>query len=140
MSTHRRTDRPYDQPSVAEDRPSGSSSSSDRVTDQVGRAEEAKFEVVIPFGRQRRPTLEAAPPISGLAHKRLGFVWDQLFSGDLLFDAIAAELSRSFEGMVFIGHEEFGDIHGADEKSVLEALPSRLQQHLVDVLVVGVGA
>jgi hypothetical protein len=108
--------------------------------DHVGSDGEPVFEVVIPFGRQRQPGLEPAPAISGLSHKRVGFVWDQLFDGDLVFDAVAAELGRSFEGMAFIGYENFGDIHGADEKSVLEALPSRLQQHRVDALVVGVGA
>jgi hypothetical protein len=42
--------------------------------------------------------------------------------------------------MEFVGHESFGDIHGAEEVSVLEALPDRLQQQRVDALVVGVGA
>ncbi len=65
-------------------------------------------------------------------------MWNQLFSGHLVFEAIANELGRSFSAMEFIGHEEFGDIHGA-EKRVLEALPGRLQQHRVDGLVVVVG-
>ena len=110
------------------------------MSDQVGQDGEGLFEVVIPFGPQRQPGLAPAPPIGELSHKRVGFVWDQLFDGDVLFDAIAAELGRSFDGMAFIGYEDFGDIHGADEKRVLEALPSRMQQHRVDALVVGVGA
>jgi hypothetical protein len=110
------------------------------VSDQISQEGEPVFEVVIPFGRRRQPGLVPAPPIEGLAHKRVGFVWDQLFDGDLVFDAIAGELGRSFDGLEFIGYEAFGDIHGADEKHVLEALPSRLQQHRVNALVVGVGA
>jgi hypothetical protein len=125
-------------------RPSGSSSSSRRkglgVSDQVSHEREPLFEVVIPFGRQRQPGLAPAPPIGSLARKRVGFVWDQLFDGDLVFDAIAGELDRSFDGVEFIGYQDFGDIHGADENNVLEALPGRLQQHRVDALVVGVGA
>jgi hypothetical protein len=110
------------------------------VSDHAGRSGEPVFEVVIPFGRQRQPALQAADGLAELSHKRVGFVWDQLFSGDLIFDAIAAELGHTFDGMEFVGYDQFGDIHGADEKHVLEALPSRLQQHRVDALVVGIGA
>jgi hypothetical protein len=110
------------------------------VSDQAGEDGEPVFEVVIPFGRQRQPALLPAEALNQLSHKRVGFVWDQLFSGDLIFDAIAAELGHSFDGMEFVAYDQFGDIHGADEKRVLEALPSRLQQHRVDALVVGIGA
>ena len=110
------------------------------MSDQRGGVGEPIFEVVIPFGFQRQPRLEPAAAIAGLAHKRVGFVWDQLFSGDLIFDTIADELARTFEALEFIGYEQFGDIHGADEKRVLEALPDLLQQHRVDGLVVGIGA
>ena len=110
------------------------------MSDQASKAGEPVFEVVIPFGHQRQPRLQPAAPLSGLSHKRVGFVWDQLFSGDLIFDAIAAELGREFDGMEFVGYQDFGDIHGAEEKRVLEALPSRLQQHRVDALIVGIGA
>jgi hypothetical protein len=110
------------------------------VSDQASGGGEAVFEVVIPFGRQRQPGLQPAVALSALSGQRVGFVWDQLFSGDLIFDAIAAELGRLFDGMEFVGYQAFGDIHGAEEKRVLEALPSRLQQHRVDALVVGIGA
>jgi hypothetical protein len=110
------------------------------VTDQTSPGGEPVFEVVIPFGRQRPPRLQPAAPLTGLSDMRVGFVWDQLFSGDLIFDAIAAELGQLYDGMEFVGYEEFGDIHGAHEKRVLEALPSRLQQHRIDALVVGIGA
>jgi hypothetical protein len=39
-----------------------------------------------------------------------------------------------------VGHEHFGDIHGAEERRCLEELPGRLQRHRVDALVVGIGA
>jgi hypothetical protein len=110
------------------------------VSDQTSPGGEPVFEVVIPFGRQRQPGLQPAAPLSALSDKRVGFVWDQLFSGDLIFDAIADELGRLFDGMEFVGYRDFGDIHGADEKRVLEALPGRLQEHRVDALVVGIGA
>ncbi|HEY2300984.1 MAG TPA: hypothetical protein VGH66_03785 [Acidimicrobiales bacterium] len=111
-----------------------------KVPDPGGIDHEPVFAVVTPTGWQRPPGLQPAPPTAGLSGRRLGFVWDQLFNGDLVFDAIADELSRSFAGMEFVGHESFGDIHGAEEVSVLEALPDRLQQQRVDALVVGVGA
>jgi hypothetical protein len=72
--------------------------------------------------------------------RRVGFAWDQLFHGDVVFDAIAAELARTIVGVQPVGYEHFGDIHGADERQCLEELPHRLRRHRVDGLVVGIGA
>ena len=76
------------------------------VPDPGGIDHEPVFAVVMPTGWQRPPGLQPAPPTAGLSGRRVGFVWDQLFNGDLVFDAIADELSRSFAGMEFVGHAE----------------------------------
>ena len=98
------------------------------------------YEVVSPITTQRQQAAAAAPPLSDLGGKRIGFVWDMLFDGDLVFAAIADELASRFTGIEFVGYETFGDIHGADEVQVLEELPDRLRAQRIDAMVAGVGA
>jgi hypothetical protein len=110
------------------------------MNDPAPAAGEPLFEVVTPLPRTRRPTLEPAAALTDLSHRRVGFAWDQLFRGDVVFEAVSAELARTFDGVTAIGYEQFGDIHGADERRCLEELPDRLRQLRVDALVVGIGA
>ena len=98
------------------------------------------YEVVSPVTAQRPQTVQAAAPLADLTRKRIGFVWDQLFDGDLVFAAIAEELACRVGGIEFVGHEEFGDIHGADEQQVVADLPEKLVKHRIDAVVAGVGA
>jgi hypothetical protein len=84
--------------------------------------------------------LRPAPALADLAGARVAFVWDLLFDGDIVFDAIAAELDKTYGSMEFVGFEEFGDIHGGEEHRVLAELPDRLRRHTVDAVVAGVGA
>ena len=98
------------------------------------------YDVVSPVTAQRPQTVQAAAPLPDLGSKRIGFVWDQLFDGDLVFAAIAEELGGRVEGIEFVGHEEFGDIHGADEQQVVAELPEKLAKHRIDAVVAGVGA
>ena len=98
------------------------------------------YEVLAPVSEQRPQTVQAAQPLADLAGKRIGFVWDQLFDGDLVFAAIGRELGGRIAGMEFVGHEEFGDIHGADERQVVAELPEKLVKHRIDAVVAGVGA
>ena len=101
---------------------------------------EPVYEVVAPVGAQQAADLQAAKPLPELAGRRIGFVWDLLFSGDLVFDAIAAELAERHPEIEFVGYQRFGDIHGGDEKAVLERLPELLRQERIDAVVAGVGA
>lgn len=101
---------------------------------------EPTYAVVEPVGPQRLAPLTAATGVDDLAGTRIGFVWDSLFDGDLIYDAIAAELGERYEGMGFVGHEVFGDIHGHAEKQVLDELPARMRDERVDAIVAGIGA
>jgi hypothetical protein len=105
-----------------------------------GEAIEPVFAVVSPSGAQVLDQLRPADPLADLAGTRIAFVWDLLFDGDIVFDAMAAELAATYGSMEFIGFEEFGDIHGGEEHRVLAELPDRLRQHRVDAVVAGVGA
>jgi hypothetical protein len=101
---------------------------------------EPVYEVVSPIPAQRPDGPAVSDPLGDLTGRTVAFIWDSLFDGDLCFEAISAELSERYEGMTFVGYSHFGDIHGRDEKAVVEALPDRLQEYRVDAAIVGVGA
>ena len=101
---------------------------------------EPVYDVVSPVPAQRVRRPDVAGRLGTLSGKTLAFVWDSLFDGDLCFEAIAAVLSRDHPGVRFVGHEAFGDIHGGDERAVVEALPDKLARYRVDAAIVGVGA
>ena len=114
-----------------------------RATDQPNddaEAPEPSFAVVSPSGSQVLDKLRPAAPLVDIAGTRIAFVWDLLFDGDLVFDAMAAELADTYASMEFVGFEEFGDIHGGEEHRVLAELPDRLREHRVNAVVAGVGA
>ncbi len=81
--------------------------------------------------RPERPDLNAA---------RIGFIWDYVFSGDVIFEEIRARLERRFARLSFVDYPTFGNIHGHDEDQVLERLPEVLQATEVDSVILGVGA
>ena len=108
--------------------------------DGSGRANEPVYEVVSPVPPQRVERVGAAPSLPGLEGRRIAFLWDSLFDGDLAFEAIAGELTQRYDGVEFVGYEHFGDIHGPDEAAVIEALPDRLREYRVDAAIAGVGA
>jgi hypothetical protein len=75
-----------------------------------------------------------------LGGRRIGFIWDYVFHGDVMFEEIQRELSARFEDITFVGHETFGNTHGHDEVEVLERLPELLRSTEVDSVILGVGA
>ena len=105
-----------------------------------GSPGEPVYSVVAPVGAQRAERVDVAPGLAGIDGHRIGFLWDSLFKGDLVYDAIAGELGARFADVRFVGHEAFGDIHGSEEQQVLAELPARLREHEVDAVVAGIGA
>jgi len=67
-------------------------------------------------------------------------VWDYLFKGDAMFETVCGPLRERWPGVEFVGPEPFGNIHGPDERQVVEDLPRRLREQRVDAAIVGVGA
>lgn len=101
--------------------------------------DEPRFEVVwprSPRGVQRR---RRAPRLDDLAGGRIAFLWDYVFRGDELFPVLERELRRRFDGIEIVGYEEFGNLHGADEKERLGRLPDDLRTRGVDAVVSGMG-
>ena len=103
---------------------------------------EPHFDVVWPLGQHvtRPGELASRPP--DLVGKRVGLVWDHVFRGDDVFETFKEVAAARFDGMTFVGHEEFGNVHGsiAEEHEAIEGLPERLRTLQVDAVVVGVGA
>jgi hypothetical protein len=100
-------------------------------------ATEPRYSVVGPVGRW------AAVPIrmnAAAGPQRVGFVWDHVFRGDVMFTIVEAELRARNPGLTFVGYEAFGDIHGPHAADVVASLPSRLRAEEVDAVIVGVGA
>lgn len=110
------------------------------MSETVSTCSEPVFEVVAPVGARRQSRAPSAPGLGDLSNKRIGFVWDSLFKGDLLFGAIAEELSKRCDGLQTVSYETFGDIHGPDERQVLAGLPTLLRKHRIDGVVAGIGA
>ena len=89
-----------------------------------------------PLGVQQK---RAAARLDSLAGKRVAFVWDYLFRGDELFPILERELLDRFDGVEIVGFEEFGNLHGADEKDRVARLPDDLRSRGVDAVVSGMG-
>lgn len=101
---------------------------------------EIEYEVLSPEGES---ATQQIAPVDGLADrevKRVAFVWDNLFRGDLMFEQIAVALRRQWPDVEFVGHEGFGNFHGPDEPTVMAELPGKLTDAAVDAAVIGVGA
>jgi hypothetical protein len=103
---------------------------------------EAQYDVVWPLGRSQVEEVAASERLADLSGKTVAFIWDYLFKGPEMFEAVKAHLSAAFPGVRYIDYQVFGNIHGSDaeEKTNLSALPERLRKHRVDAVVLAVGA
>lgn len=101
--------------------------------------EEATYAVLWPRAPRTQAVQPVADRVDDLAGKVVAFVWDYLFRGDEIFAMIQRELQQRFPDMRFIGYDEFGSTHGADEREVLAKLPTRLEQLEVDAVISGMG-
>jgi hypothetical protein len=101
---------------------------------------EPAYEVVAPTG----PVVHEDVPHNlhppSLSDKTVGFVWDYLFKGPILFEAIRGLIDARFSDVRYVDYDYFGDIHGLDSTRVVEELPGKLHAAGVDVAVVAVGA
>ena len=98
------------------------------------------YEVVWPLAKGTPKGVAMNPRFVDTKAKRIGFIWDYVFRGDHMFPLIQAGLAEKFPGSEFIPYAAFGNIHGHDEREMLEALPDRLRAERIDAVVVGVGA
>jgi hypothetical protein len=80
-----------------------------------------------------------ADRLASLDGARVAFLWDYLFRGDELFPVLARELTRRAPDIEIVNFDEFGNLHGADEKARVGRLPDDLRNRGVDAVVSGMG-
>lgn len=97
------------------------------------------YEVVWPRGKRVETGARLAKRLDTLEGKVVCELWDWIFKGDLMFDVWETELAKRYPGIRFVSWKEFGEIHGADEKEVLAALPENLKKFDCDAVICGVG-
>lgn len=105
----------------------------------MGADTNGKYEVVWPGGKKsimEQPPARRADTLEG---KTVAELWSWTFKGDVMFSAFEEELSRRYPGIRFVSWKEFGEIHGANEREVLKALPEKLKKCGADCAIVGVG-
>ena len=83
---------------------------------------------------------QLAPRSKTLDGKRIAFLWDFLFKGDAMFEAIEQDFRERFKDVSFVGYAEIGNIHGKDERQVIAALPARLKALGVNAVITAVAA
>ena len=66
-------------------------------------------------------------------------LWDYVFRGNEIFQALERELSARYPGIKFVHYDVFGNIHGGDEGRVLESLREKFDRNHCTAVIVGVG-
>lgn len=100
---------------------------------------ELTYDAVTPRPSLGVQTRNTAVRLDTLEGKRIGFVWDYMFRGEEIFPALKHALRKRFPDIEIVGYDTFGNIHGPDEKALVNALPAVMSQHLVDAVIVGNG-
>ena len=100
---------------------------------------EITYDVVWPRSPRGVQKQRRADRLETLENKRVAFLWDYLFRGDELFPVLAKELINRYQGLEIVGYEEFGNLHGKDEKERVGRLPDDLRSRGVDAVVSGMG-
>jgi len=98
-----------------------------------------EYEVVWPCGKRCDSGARLAKRLDTLEGKVVCELWDWIFKGDVIFEVFENELAKRYPGIKFVSWKEFGEIHGANEKEVLAALPEKLKQFGCDAVICGVG-
>jgi hypothetical protein len=101
---------------------------------------EPVYEVVAPTGLVPQDQVPINPHPTSLSGKTIGFVWDYLFKGPVVFDAVRHLIDDRYTGVRYIDYEHFGDIHGFDSTHVLDELADKVRGAGIDAAVVAVGA
>ncbi|MCC6533507.1 MAG: hypothetical protein IT531_13220 [Burkholderiales bacterium] len=97
------------------------------------------YEVVWPRSPRQMKKQALAPRLETLEGKTIAQLWDYLFQGDKVFDALEEGLKARYPGVRFISWREFGNTHGKEERSLVADLPRRLRELRVDAVISGMG-
>lgn len=101
--------------------------------------EDGSYEVVWPRSPRQLQKKQLAPRLRTLEGKTVAQLWDYLFQGDKVFDALEEGLKARYPGVKFVSWREFGNTHGKDERRIVAELPGRLRELGVDAAISGMG-
>jgi hypothetical protein len=99
-----------------------------------------KYDVLWPLAQCSADPLVTSSKFTDKGAKRIAFLWDYVFRGEIMFPLIERGLAERFPGSEFVPYSTFGNIHGHDEAQVIAALPERLRELKLDAVVAGIGA
>ncbi len=97
------------------------------------------YEVVWPGGKTTNPNLDPAKRLDTLNGKVIAELWSYTFKGEIMFPVIEEALKERYPDVTFIHWSEFGEIHGANEREVVAALPEKFKKFGVDAAITAVG-
>lgn len=103
-------------------------------------SQEPCYEVLWPLSRKAVRATAAAPRIPDLNGKTICELWDVVFRGETIFPLVRDYIKARFSRAKIVEYSEFGNFHGAHERTATAALPEQLRRHGCDAVIVGVGA
>lgn len=96
---------------------------------------EGQYPVVWPCGERQLKVRKLARRLDTLNGKTVAQLWDFLFAGDEIYDALETKLRETYPDVKFISWREFGSTHGSNEREVLASLPQRFKELGVDAAI-----
>ena len=98
-----------------------------------------QYEALWPRGERNNAVTAMAPRHATLVGKKIALLWDYIFKGDVVMSELADGLKEKFPGVEFVHWDEFGNIHGPDERSIVAGLGAKLKAMKVDAALSGMG-
>ena len=101
----------------------------------MAQKSDGTYEVVWPSGERRLKTRPLAKRLDTLNGKTVAQLWDYLFAGYEVFEALEAELAKTYPDVKWVSWREFGSTHAVNEKELLASLPARFKDLGVDAAI-----
>src|ERR1043166_7952046 len=95
------------------------------------------YEVLWPRAPRQVKRKALARRPDSLEGKTVAQLWDFIFRGNEVFDALEEGLKARYPGVKFVSWKEFGNTHGGQERQVVADLPRRLKELGVDAVISG---
>lgn len=96
---------------------------------------EGQYEVVWPSGERKQKMRPLAKRLDTLNGKTVAQLWDYLFAGDEVFEALEEKLAEQYPDIKWVSWREFGSTHAVNEKELLASLPQRFRELGVDAAI-----
>ena len=103
------------------------------------QSNDGHFEVLWPRGPRQVKAKTLARRLDTLNGKTIAQLWDFIFSGDKVFQALEEGIRARYPDARFVSWREFGNTHGADERKILAELPQRFEELGIDAAISGMG-